>query len=263
MSPAAADETGIPMLTEMQIDVAAATDAGRHRKTNADAFLVDEAAGLFAVADAIGDTPRSGIVSRMALEAVRELFLAPWSQLPPGDRCASEAADRLILGVMQANGRLYVEGRPVERRLGTTFAGAVVCRDHLCVGSAGDSRLYLYRASTAQMVKLTDDDTAQNDAIWRGTPPDVAAAQPKAHALTRAIGIRRALDLRPAVTRWAPGDVVLACTDGITDWLDGAAITRTIVECDALELTAQRLVERALMAGGRDNATAVLVRWVA
>jgi len=247
----------------MQIEVAAATDASRHRKTNADAFLIDQAASLFAVSDGMGDTPRSGAVAKMALAAVRELFLAPWAILPPGDRCAAEAAERLVLGVMQANGRLFAEGRPEERRIGTTFAGAVVCRDHLCFGSAGDSRLYLYRAGTSQMVKLTEDDTAMNDAIWRGVPHDVAAAQPKAHALTRAIGIRRALDPRPTITRWAPGDVLLACTDGITDWLDGAAITRTIVECDALEVTAQRLVERALMAGGRDNATAVLVRWVA
>ena len=62
------------MLDEMQIDVVAATDAGRRRKINADAFLVDEAAGLFAVADGMGDTPRSGVVARMALDAVRELF---------------------------------------------------------------------------------------------------------------------------------------------------------------------------------------------
>ena len=250
-------------MTDMQIDVAAATDAGRHRRTNADAFLVDAAAGIFAVADGMGDTPRSGAIAMMALEAVRELFLAPWSQLPPADRWAGEAAERLILGVMQANGRLFVEGRPKERRFGTTFAGAVVCRDQVCVGNAGDSRVYLFRPSTARMARLTEDDTVLNDAFRRGTPYDVAAAQPEAQALTRAIGLRRALALRPAVARWAPDDVLLACTDGITDWLDAAAILRTLVECDELEAAAQRLVERALMAGGRDNATAVLVRWVA
>jgi len=249
------------MLTDMQIDVAAATDIGRHRKTNADAHLVDLAAGFFAVSDGMGDTPRSGAIAKMALEAVRELFLAPWAVLPPGDRWAGEAAERLILGVMQANGRLFAEDRPEERRFGTTFAGAIVCRDHLCIGNAGDSRVYLFRPSTARIVRLTKDDTVLNDSLGRGLPYDVALAQPMAHALTRAIGIKRALDLRPAVTRWAPGDVLLACTDGVTDWLDSAAILRTLVECDELETAAHRVVERALMAGGRDNATAVLVRW--
>lgn len=248
--------------SDMRFDVGFASDIG-HRNANADALLIDEEAGIFAVADGMGDTSRSRAAAKLALEAVRELFRAPWSSLPPTDRLASEAAERLILGVMQADGRLFAEGRPADRRFGTTFAGAIVCRDHLCIGGAGDSRLYLFRPSTLRIAKLTEDDTVLNDAVWRGVPYDVAAARPMAHALTRAIGIRRALELRPVVTRWAPGDVLLACTDGVTDWLDGAAVAQTLVDCDTLEVAAHRLVERALMAGGRDNATAVLVRWVA
>lgn len=248
--------------SDMLLDVAFASDIGR-RKANADAVLVDEMAGIFGVADGVGDTPRAGAAAKVALEAVRELFMAPWCLLPPADRSASEAAERLILGVMQANGRLFAEGRPAEWRLGTTFAGAVVCREHLCIGSAGDSRLYLFRPRTARLAKLTEDDTVLNDAVWRGVPPDVAAARPGANALTRVVGFRRVLEIRPTVTRWAPGDVLLSCTDGVTDWLDGRAIAKTLAGSEALEAAARSLVERALLAGGRDNATVVLVRWVA
>lgn len=247
------------MLTEMRVDVAVATDTGPYRKTNADALLVDLAAGLVAVSDGIGDTPRSAAAAKIALDAVRELFLPPWSLLPPADRSASEAADRLTLGVMQANGRLYVADR--ARRLGSTFAGVVVCADTLCVGHLGDSRVYLFRPSTRKLARLTEDHTVLSDAIRRGVPDDVTAAQPNVHALTRAIGIQRAPHLRLRVTRWAPGDVVLVCTDGVTDWLDDATITRTLVERDELEAVAHRLVERAFVAGSRDNATVALARW--
>lgn len=254
---------GPGMTTEMVLDVAAVTDAGRHRKANADAVLADAASGIFAVADGMGDTPRASAAAKSALDSVRELFLAPWSQLPPVDRSVSEAAERLILGATQANLRLFVEGCPAERRLGATFAGVVICREYLCFGAAGDSRLYLFQPKTSRITRLTQDDTVLSDAVRRGVPYDAAAALPKAHALTRAIGLRRALLFQPAAVRWAPGDVLLACTDGVTDWLDRVAITRALAKCDALDTAARRIVDGALAAGGTDNASAVLVRWAA
>jgi serine/threonine protein phosphatase PrpC len=42
----------------MRIEVAAATHIGR-RAVNADSYLIDEAAGLYCIADGLGDTPRS------------------------------------------------------------------------------------------------------------------------------------------------------------------------------------------------------------
>lgn len=261
MNAARAETMGARMLAEMHIDVAAATDTGRRRKTNADAFLVDEAAGIFAVADGMGDTERSGVVARLALDAVRERFAPPWSLLPPADRSADEAAERLMLGVVQANTRLYVPGRPVPPRVGTTFAGVVICGERLCVAHAGDSRVYVLRGSTNQLTQVTVDHTVISEALWGGAPWARAAELHNAHALTRAIGLTPTLVPRPVVRRWAPGDVVLACTDGITDWIDHATITRTLVECDALEVAARRLVERAIATGGRDNATVVLGRW--
>jgi len=241
------------------LEVGAASAIGS-RAVNADAHLVDPAAGFLAVSDGMGDTPRSASVAHVVLDAVRELFLAPWSLTVPEQRCVSEAGARLRLGVSQANGRTFADGRPEDRRVGATFAGAVVCRDHVCVGSVGDARIFLFRPFKGRIVQLTQDDTALNAAVWRGVAYDVAAAQPKAHALTRAVGLRNLLDLRPMVTRWEPGDVLLLATDGITDWLDAAAISRTLGESDDLSVAAERLVRRALAAGGWDNATAVVAR---
>jgi serine/threonine protein phosphatase PrpC len=246
--------------TTPRLEVAAATHVGP-RRTNADAYVIDEAAGFLAVADGVGDTPRSRFVAQMALAAVRELFGVPWSLLPPAERAAGHAAERLVLGVLQANGRLRTQRRTERQTTATTFAGVVVCGDRICVGHAGDSRVYLLRAATGRLTKLTEDHTILNDALWRGVPYDVAVELADARALTRAIGTRYVLEIRPLVTWWAPGDVVLMCTDGVSDEVDVAAITRTLSSCGELGDAAQRLVELANEAGGRDNATVVCARW--
>jgi protein phosphatase len=228
------------------------------RQTNADAFLIDQAAGLFAVADGIGDTPRSRAAARAALEAVRELFGEPWTLTLPTQRGTVEAAERMRLGVIQANGRLYVEGR--ERPLGTTFAGVVVCQDRLCVCGIGDSRVYVRRASTGHLERLTRDDTVLDEACRGGARREVAAAHPRAQWLTRAIGTRRAVAGWSVAARWAIGDVVLICTDGLTDRIDDDAIARALEGPGDLAAATLRLEACVAAAGARDNVTVLLVR---
>ena len=125
---------GVPasyvLSTELRVEAAAATHAGQ-RDTNADAYVIDEAAGLFAVGDGMGDTPRSGLVARMALDAVREMFLPPWSILPAADRSPAEAAERMYLGVLQAHRRITRRGEArisgSERRSPESWFAAAAC----------------------------------------------------------------------------------------------------------------------------------------
>lgn len=245
---------------QTRFEAAGATACGPHRKTNADAFMIDEAGGLLAVADGIGDDEPSRAAAAAALDTVRALFGPPWSTLDLADRYASVARERLWLGMLQANAQLHEKGRTERRRIGTTFAGAVVCRDHLCVGHAGDSRAYVLGRSLPAAVQLTEDDTVYCAALRRGAPKELAAAHANARALTRALGIKPTVDLRPVVTRWYPGDVLLLCTDGLSDYLDSESIARTVFERDDLDLAAARLVELAFDAGSRDNVTVVLGR---
>jgi protein phosphatase len=244
-----------------RIEAAAATHIGR-RNTNADAVLLDETAGLYAVCDAMGDTPRSRVVAQMALDAVRELFQVPWTSCPPTERPAGEANRRLLLGVGQAHGRLYVPGRARDARLGTTFAGVVAGGEWLCAGHVGDSRIYLLQASTRTLARLTQDHTVAGDACSRGLPHDAAARLPGAQTLTQALGFRSGVDLQSVVRRWEPGDIALVCTDGLSDPLDDDVIRNILLGTCHLGKAAQRLVDEAIDRGGWDNATAALVRRV-
>ena len=247
------------MSRTLGIEVAAATRAGR-RSINADAFLIDEAAGLLAVADGMGDEEPSARVARMALDTVRERFGPPWSVLAPADRTTSEAMERFLRGVVQANRRVH-EARAADRsRNGTTFTGVVVCDRSLAVAHVGDSRAYLFRGATGELVRLTEDHTVLGDSLWRGVPLETAALLPDAHALTRALGRKATVEVRPSVAPWAPGDVAVLCTDGVSDWVHVEAMTRVLAGMTDVGRAATRLLDAAGDLGGWDDATVVVAR---
>ncbi len=243
------------------IKVAAATSAGR-RKRNADAFLIDEAAGLLAVTDSMGDEERSAVMARTALDAVRERFGPPWLGLPLADRTKDEAVERFLRGVVAANDRAYALREPQPPWIGTTFTGVVVCGDGLGVAHVGDSRVYLLRGATGKRARLTADHTVLTELLLRGVPRDVAAEVPQAHALTRAIGTKPAVEVQPFGVRWARGDVVILCTDGVSDWVSAGRMEGALAGVAGVEESARRLLDAARDAGGWDDATVVVARYV-
>jgi protein phosphatase len=243
------------------IEVSAATAPGR-RKINADAFVIDEAAGLLAVADGMGDEERSVRVARMALDAVRERFGPPWSWLPPEDRTMSDAIERFLRGVGLANRRIHEAQAAEPSRIGTTFAGVAVCGPFLTIAHVGDSRAYLLRGATGELGALTQDHTVLGDALWRGVPYETAAGLHKAHALTRTVGRKPAVETRTSIAAWAPGDVAVLCTDGVSDWVHLEAMTRALAGTNDVAEAARALVDAAGDLGGWDDATAVVLRHV-
>jgi serine/threonine protein phosphatase PrpC len=246
---------------KMQVEAAAATRIGG-RQTNADAFLIDEVAGLYAVADGMGDTPVSGLVARQALEAVQQMFGAHWPSLPLAERTPEEARARITQGIWQADFRVHAPYVPRSKRIGTTFAGIVVCGDAICAAHVGDSRVYLLRRGKAHLAQLTADHTSLGEARRRGMPEDIALLSPHAHKLTRVLGVKPGEEVEPLVRRWEPGDVALLCTDGVSDRVDAGALEDILLDACDVRDAAQRIVDRAASACGYDNATVVVVRRV-
>jgi serine/threonine protein phosphatase PrpC len=168
--------------------------------------------------------------------------------------------ERLLRGVVLANARVHELRAAEASRFGTTFAGVVVCARHLAVAHAGDSRAYLLRGATGELVRLTEDHTVMGDALWQGVPHETAAGLPNANALTRALGRRPGVEVRPSLAPWAPGDVAVVCTDGVSDFVHVEAMTRVLAEMTDVEEAARRLVAAAGDLGGWDDATVVVAR---
>ncbi len=246
------------MTRPLRLTFAGETHVGKIREGNEDRFALLDYLGLFLVADGMGGCPAGEVAATLAIETVRAFFEDPELTTPDS---ADSLLSCLVDAVQQANGRILTEAarHGPHRGMGTTFAGVVVHGTDLCIAHAGDSRVYRFR--DRQLDLLTEDHTLLNECLWRGMPVDQAEAMPNRHALTRALGVHRTVEVSARLSHAKPGDVLLLCTDGISKVLDRAVIAALLAEAGELAETARRFIERANDAGGPDNATAVLLQW--
>ncbi len=245
------------------------TDAGRSergpRPQNQDCLFRDPALGLFVVADGMGGHRAGEVASRLAVDTAVQFVqaTAASSELTwpyPFDPKQSVGANRLIVAMRLANRRVHEAGRedPQMAGMGTTLVAALVDGDRIVIAHVGDSRAYRFRAH--ELEQITRDHTwvaAMLAADANARTED----HPMRHVLTSGIGMRD--DVTPAVTDrpLASGDQWLLCSDGVHGALDDSALKAALSRPSA-EAAAEEIVRAALAAGGTDNATAIVLRFV-
>ena len=230
----------------MRLVVGAATDVGRVRDGNEDAYLVDDAMGLVAVADGMGGHRGGEVASATALEALRA---AVSSGRPLRD--AVEDANRAVFEKASTDDSL--------RGMGTTLTAATLAAgDTLLVGHVGDSRAYLLR--DGELRQLTTDHSLVEELVRDGRlTPDEAAVHPQRSIITRALGVDSTVDVDVYPVELVPGDVLLFCSDGLTGMLQPDLIAGELRREDDPARAATKLVDAANAAGGEDNITVVVV----
>jgi serine/threonine protein phosphatase PrpC len=126
--------------------------------------------------------------------------------------------------------------------------------------SNGDSRLYRFRGETLEQV--TRDHTLLEELIARGHySREDAAKLVRRNIVTRALGVEAAVQVDLIEDPLAVGDILLLCSDGLTDMLDDATISLTLKQFAAnLQEVAEKLVEAANARGGKDNVSVALAR---
>ncbi len=245
------------------------TDVGRRRKVNEDSFLVSPEANLYAVCDGMGGHNAGEVASRMAVEAIssfiersgveREITW-PWGL----DANLSFDANRLKTAIRLANARVFqaADKREDLTGMGTTVVAALVSGDLMTVGSAGDSRCYRIRG--AELVQLTRDDSWVSAALGEGIlNSDDVEHHPLRNVITKAVGARESIDLDLLEHRLQPGDVAMLCSDGLHGMVNDHDLAALLPLPESLEEATARLVGAANEAGGRDNVTVVLLRYLA
>ena len=244
----------------MRLAAIGATDVGRKRSQNEDAFLVMPESGLFCVADGLGGHASGEVASRMAVEEMAAFFRATDSDPPAG---AHE--DRVAEAIRLANRAILARARaePELSGMGTTLvAGYFAENGPLVVGHVGDSRAYLFRGG--ELRRLTEDHSLLQDFIRQSRP---SAAQidafPHKNVIVRAVGMREEVEVDLARVDVREGDVLLLCCDGLFGMVSDEQMAEILREEGGEILRAnQRLVDAANDAGGADNVTSVLVQVV-
>lgn len=244
------------------------TDVGKKRSLNEDSILVGE--HLFVVCDGMGGHKAGEVASQLAVE-VMSRFIGRSSEddeitWPYGFQTRSSLdANRLRTAIKLAN-------RAVSRKaassddytgMGTTATVALIAfnRPHVTYANVGDSRIYLIRRGN--IVQLSRDDSWAN-LPWGTEGVDVTTSVNMKHVLTKALGAQDDVDFEVSGHELSDGDILLLSSDGLTNMLPDPRILE-IIQKNAADLDAgcQELVAAANAEGGRDNISAILVRYSA
>jgi PPM family protein phosphatase len=239
----------------------ARTDVGKKRPHNEDAYLVDEALGLYVVADGMGGHAAGEVASATAVKSLRDALAAERPVLDafaraPSPEARESAAQAMERAVQRACADVYAVSLsdPGKRGMGTTLVALLACGRNAVIAHVGDSRAYLCRQNRAH--QLTEDHTLVQEQIKRGliSKADAASAENR-NVITRAVGIQRSVAVDTLVTDLAPGDVYVLCTDGLHGYLGDEEMPALLGQ--EKQRLVDLLVDLALQRGGKDNVTAV------
>jgi len=227
----------------------AATDVGLKRRHNEDAYLA--ASPLFLVADGMGGHGAGEIASATVLDEFGRLVGGP-----------SVTVDELLDAFGRARAR--VDALPVGAGAGagTTLSGVAIADldgdGYWLAVNVGDSRTY--RFSEDRLEQISIDHSLVQELVDRGELDRAQAAlDSRRNVITRAIGAGSGAPPDYWLIPAESGDRMLICSDGLTGELSSERIVRVLREEAHPQAAATRLVHEAILHGGRDNITAVVV----
>ena len=143
--------------------------------------------------------------------------------------------------------------------MGTTFVAASINNGRLLAANVGDSRLYVLHAPS-RIRQITVDHSLVEEMVRAGKiDRETARSLPDKNIITRAIGAEDTLTVDFFRQDLTEGDILLLCSDGLTNMLTDEEIARIVFSFRKLEDAADRLIYEANMAGGKDNISAILV----
>ena len=232
----------------------ALTDVGKKRKLNQDfIYASDERIGnlpnLLIVADGMGGHAAGEYASRYAVEAMVDYITASEETWPV----------RLLSGAVSAANATVLEQSLVDKSMegmGTTLVAATLVDGCLYVVNVGDSRLYIL---DDEIWQVTNDHSLVEEMVRAGElTPEKARIHPDKNVITRAVGTSRKVTADYFDVEMLPSDVILMCSDGLTNMIRDDQILKIVKEAASLEEAVQELVDTANRNGGSDNISVIL-----
>lgn len=232
---------------------AAASDRGRKRSSNEDAFGISVENGVYLVCDGMGGAAAGEVASALAVDEIMSLLKdrAADASLPEAAEKAVGAANDAIFGQAQRNAQLS--------GMGTTLVALVTDGGRAWMLNVGDSRGYRLRRE--QLEQITVDHSLVDEQVRLGRMQLAEALRsPLRNVITRALGTQPTVTPDVFPLEPEPGDLFLLCSDGLTRELSDDLMKSMLQLELPLEKLCSRLIEAANKAGGHDNITCLLVR---
>lgn len=231
------------------------TDIGKKRKLNQDYVYVSETPignlpNLFIVADGMGGHNAGDYASKCTVETIIREVRGCFEKNPV--RILSKA-------IRIANDQIRRKAGEDESLsgMGTTVVAATCLGHYLQVANVGDSRLYIIGSEIRQITR--DHSLVEEMVRMGGIDRKAARNHPDKNIITRAIGALNTVEIDFFHEELKPGDIVLLCSDGLTNMLEDEEIGAILREPVSMEERAQRLIEAANDNGGKDNITVIII----
>lgn len=238
------------------------SDTGRVRQLNEDSIRVERPSDpaiagkwgdLYVVADGMGGHESGEVASKIAIETIAQVYYRANGM--PTD-------EALAYAIEQANAEIFRRAQEEDRHgMGTTVVAAARIGSKIYLAHVGDSRIYLIR--DGKIKPLTQDHSMVAEQVAAGLlTPEEAERHPYRNVISRAVGTAPQVEVE--ISQSSPlelreGDVVLLCSDGLTEHVKAPQI-RQIVGNRAAESAAHALIQAANNGGGSDNISVIILR---
>ncbi len=241
----------------MLIKTAQLSDKGRVRQVNEDSVWVGNIQDEYVlgiVADGMGGHRAGDTASRLAVQTIV-------SDLEGLEAGMSAEACRAALhdAILHANDVVFHTAQTSDdyHNMGTTVVAILLKGSQGIIGHIGDSRAYLVNEEGLRLI--TQDHSLVNELLKTGQiSQEEAASHPRRNVLTRALGTDSEVNVELDEIVLASGEVLLLCSDGLSNMVTRDQIETVSLAGIALEERARHLVTLALEAGGEDNITVAL-----
>ncbi len=231
------------------------TDIGKKRKLNQDYVYTSERPvgnlpNVFIVADGMGGHNAGDYASKFTVETiVGEIVNLPEKNPEQILKKAIEVANDKVLRMANEN--------PDLEGMGTTVVVATCIGEELHVANVGDSRLYVIGEKITQVTR--DHSLVEEMIRMGGIDRATARNHPDKNIITRAIGAEESIDIDFFHVGLSKGDIVLMCSDGLTNMLEDEEIRMILNGQRDIVEKAEQLVKAANNNGGKDNIAVVLI----
>ena len=248
----------------MRLRVGAATDAGRVRRLNEDAYASRVGQGLFVVCDGMGGAASGEVASRLAVESIVNHLSGAEPESAGSDPALAAGyrpqTIRLADAVRRANQWVYDHAQQNARDagMGTTLVSAWIAQGIASLAHVGDSRAYLWRND--QLEPLTQDHSLVDAQVRAGLLTREESLQSEQqNVLLRALGFEREVEVDLSEVPMRAGDYLMLCSDGLTRMVPEPALAGAISRLRDPQRICDDLIETANRNGGVDNTTVVVV----
>jgi protein phosphatase len=225
----------------------ALSHAGLVRPDNEDSGFLGPSCML--VADGVGGAPAGEVASATAAYVL--------SALATSDRTA--APDRMLrTGLRLAQEQLALGVRRDAARAGmaTTLTGVATDGERFALAHVGDSRGYVFREG--RLTRITRDHTFVQRLVDEGSATeDEAGRHPWRNVVLRSLNAVETDTGDVTALGLVEGDRVVLASDGLTDLVSELRI-ESVLAAHHDDAAAERLLDAALSAGGKDNVTCLL-----